>query len=392
MKKQKESFKRNDFNTLLFLKKKCSMKIMLLALPTIVLFSCSSKIESETTEDTTLPIISLNKMDTLTFKEYPAVIEGVMDIEVRSRVDGHLIQLFVDEGAYVRKGDPLFKIDDLPYIEQYNEANAHLSEAENTLSKAKLELDRLIPLIENKISSDYELKIAETNYKIAQNKVVQAKSTAKIAKINVDFTTIKAPISGYIGRIPRKIGSLINRNDLATLTSISNVDQIFVYFSLSEMDFIQFKDTYEGNTVADKMKQIPSVSLILADNVSYGENGRIDMINGQFDKTTGSITLRAIFPNSKTLIRSGNTGKIQMKINHQDVFSVPQSATVDIQDKTFIYVVDEQNKVHTQAIQILANIGNNYLFKTNLSIGNRIVTKGMDALSDGDIINPIEQK
>ncbi|MCP1996098.1 efflux RND transporter periplasmic adaptor subunit [Flavobacterium sp. HSC-61S13] len=367
------------------------MKKIIYSITVLFLYSCSSKTTPESTEKLALPVIELKQINTETFKEYPATIEGIMDIEIRSRVDGHLIQLYVDEGTYVKKGDPLFKIDDLPYLEQHNHARAELTASEHALINAKLELDRLVPLIENKISSDYELKIAETNYKIAIAKVTQTKAAVATAKINVDFTTIKAPISGYVGRLPKKLGSLINRGDLEPLTSISNTDQVLVYFSLSELDFIDFKETYEGNTLTDKVRQVPAVSLLLADHQLYSEKGKIDMINGRFDKTTGAITLRAIFANPKAVIRSGNTGKIQLRIMHQHVFSVPQSATVDIQDKTFVYVLDEHNKVHAQAIQIIASRGNNYLFKSDLQFGNRIVTKGIDALADGDVVTVIEE-
>lgn len=213
MKKQNGYFKSENLNISALFKSKSRIKIIICSLTSLILYSCSSKVDSKTLENKTLPIISLQKKDTVTFKEYPTSLEGVMDVEIRSRVEGHLTELFVDEGVYVNKGYPLFKIDDLPYKEQYNQAKAYLNASENALVIAKLELDRLIPLVENKISSDYELKIAQTNYKIAIAKVAQAKSGLETAKINLDFTTIKAPISGYIGRIPKKIGSLISPSD-----------------------------------------------------------------------------------------------------------------------------------------------------------------------------------
>lgn len=392
MERLKLAFKTALIKTLDISKKTIKMKKIIYTFTIVLFYSCTTKSSSQSTENRSLPVISLNRENAETFKEYPATIEGIMDIEIRPRVDGHLIQLFVDEGTYVKKGDPMFKIDDLPYQEKYNEASAQLTASENALIKAKLELEKLIPLIENKISSEYEWKVAETNHKIAIANVAQAKSFLASSKINVDFTTIKAPISGYVGRLPKKIGSLINRNDIDPLTSISNIDQVYAYFSLSEVDFVRFKETYNGNTLTDKIKQVPEVSLVLADNSSYSEKGKIDMINGQFDKTTGSISLRAIFDNQKALIRSGNTAKIKLQIQHQQVFSIPQSATLDIQDKTFIYVIDEHDKVHAQAIQILSTSGNNYLFKADLKFGNRVVTTGLDGLSDGDIIRPIDEK
>lgn len=368
------------------------MKIIIYTFTALLFYSCMSKKVPEVIENKSLPFIYLKKTTIETFKEYPTNIEGKMDIEIRPRVNGNLIRLFVDEGSYVKKGQPLFKIDDLSFIEHYNEAKAQLSAAENELKNAKLEVERLLPLIEHKISSEYELKRAKTNQQIALSKVEQIKALVQSAKISIGFTTIRAPIAGYIGRLPKKIGSMISPSDTLPLTTISNIDQVVAYFSLSELDFIEFRKSYQGSTMMEKIEHLPPVSLFLADHSIYSEKGKIDMVNGQFDKTTGSIILRAIFPNTKGLIRSGNTGKIQLGMQHENVYPIPQSATTNIQDKTFVYTLDQDNKVHLEAIEISANSGSNYLIKEELKFGNRIVTKGIDALSDGDRITPIEEK
>lgn len=354
----------------------------------ILLYSCSSKQESSITDSITLPVINIQTVTTDTYQEYPVTIEGKTNVDIRSQVDGHIIKLFVDEGDYVEKGQSLFKIDELPYLEEYNNAFANLSGVEASLIKTQLDIDRLIPLVDKGIISAFGLKAARANYELTLANISQAKAMVASAKINLGFTLIKAPISGYISRLHKRQGSLISRTDADPLTRLSNIDEIQVYFSLSENDFVYFKQQYEGNTLNDKIKNLPPVSLLLSDNTLYPEKGQIDMIDGQFDRNTGAITLRAVFTNSKGLLRSGNTGKIQLSRHHDNVILVPQSATVEIQDKIFVYVLDENNKVSVQPISIIARSGKDYLIKEGLKAGDRIIAKGFNSLEDGTIITP----
>src|SRR6202000_1953224 len=161
-----------------------------------------------------------------------------------------------------------------------------------------------------------------------------------------------------------------------------------VYFSLSEKDFVSFKEQYAGSTLTDKLKQVPLVSLVLADNTAYGKQGKVDMIDGQFDKTTGAITLRATFDNPQGLLRSGNTGKIRLSLQHKDALIVPQSATVEMQDKVFVFELADSNKVKKQAIDIVGKSGNNYLVKDGIKVGDKIVLSGFDHLQEGAEIQP----
>lgn len=371
-----------------------NMKTIIYSLSLLLLYGCPSKANNEAdaqAEVISLPVMTIEATDVETFKAYPATIEGVRDIEIRAQVDGYLTQLYVQEGAYVKKGQALFKIDELPYRTRYNDAMAQLNAAENGLVNAQLEVEKLIPLMASKLISDYDLKTAETNCKIAQAGVAQAKSMLAAAKIQLDFTLIKAPISGYLSRMPKKIGSLVSAMDSEALTQLSDVQQVYAYFSLSELDFVHFKAAYAGRTLEEKIRQLPPVSLLFADKTTYTEKGKIDMVNGQFDKTTGAISLRAVFPNAAGLIRSGNTGQVQLSLQQTNVLSIPQSTTVEIQDKTFVYVLDTENKVRVQAIQVLGRSGTDYLLQDGLRPGSRIVTKGFDTIADGDTINPIAE-
>ncbi|RZK76781.1 MAG: efflux RND transporter periplasmic adaptor subunit, partial [Pedobacter sp.] len=193
---------------------------------------------------------------------------------------------------------------------------------------------------------------------------------------------------GYIGRLPKKQGSLVSPSDPEALTQLSDVNQIYAYFSLSETDFINFNAKYSGNSVADRISHLPAVSLVLADQSLYPVKGKIDMINGQFDKTTGAITLRAVFANSKGVLRSGNTGKIRLGLAHDNTILIPQSATIEMQDKIFVFAVGKDNKVNRVAIAIDGKNGTDYLIKDGLKSGDQIVLSGLDKLQDGQLIQP----
>jgi len=267
-----------------------------------------------------LPVSSIVTGTDTTYQDYPASVEGTVNVEIRPQVSGTLDKVFVDEGAKVSEGEPLFKINDMPYRAAYNNAEASLHAAEASMANAQLEIDKLTPLVQNKVVSDYQLKTAKATYQVAKSNVEQAKATVSTAEINLGYTLIKAPVNGYIGRLAKKQGSLVAPADADALTLLSDVHNVHVYFSLSENDFVNFKEQYPGQTLNDKLKHLPSVTLLLADNTAFGNTGKIDMIDGQFDKTTGAITLRASFPNAQGLLRSGNTGKVRLSQFHNDAF------------------------------------------------------------------------
>src|SRR6202012_5449091 len=202
--------------------------------------------------------------------------------------------------------------------------------AESAAANAQLEIDKLMPLVQNKVVSEYQLKTAKATFDVAKANAEQAKANVSTAQINLGYTTIKAPVNGYIGRLLKKQGSLVAPADVEALTQLSDVHNVHVYFSLSEQDFINFKEQYPGGTLDDKLKHLPAVSLLLTDNTEYAQTGKIDMIDGQFDKTTGAITLRASFPNAQGLLRSGNTGKVRLSLTHSNALIVPESATVEM--------------------------------------------------------------
>ncbi len=355
----------------------------------LVLSSCADKNQAPTAPPPpVLPVLAITSANTTTDAEYPAAIQGTVDVEIRPQVSGNLDRIFVDEGAYVSKGQTLFKINERPFREQLNNALASLHAAEAALINANLEVDKLTPLVQNKVVSDYQLKTAKASQKIAAANIEQAKAMVGSAKINLGYTNVTAPVSGYIGRLPKKQGSLVSASDVEALTTLSDVHEVFAYFSLSETDFINFKTQYAGSSLGDKIKKLPPVTLILADNNAYPQTGKIDMVDGQFDKTTGAITIRATFPNANGTLRSGNTGRIRLGLNHDDAILVPQAATVEMQDKVFVFTVGKDNKVTKMPISIAGKSGTNYLIKEGVKTGDQIVLSGIDKLQDGQAIQP----
>ena len=355
----------------------------------LVLSSCADKNQAPTAPPPpVLPVLAITSANTITDSEYPASIQGTVDVEIRPQVSGNLDRIFVDEGAYVNKGQTLFKINERPFREQLNNALASLHAAEAALINANLEVDKLTPLVQNKVVSDYQLKTAKATQKIAAANIEQAKAMVGSAKINLGYTNVTAPVSGYIGRLPKKQGSLVSATDVEPLTTLSDVHEVFAYFSLGETDFINFKEQYAGSSLGDKIKKLPPVTLILADNSAYPKTGKIDMVDGQFDKTTGAITIRATFPNANGVLRSGNTGRIRLGLNHNDAILVPQAATVEMQDKVFVFTVGKDNKVTKMPITVVGKSGTNYLIKDGVKSGDQIVLSGIDKLQDGQAIQP----
>ncbi|SHG20492.1 membrane fusion protein, multidrug efflux system [Flavobacterium fluvii] len=364
-------------------------KITFLSLMAVFLISCADKQQAPAAAPAPLlPVMAITTENTTTDAEYPAAIQGTVDVEIRPQVSGNLDRVLVDEGAYVTKGQSLFKINERPYREQLNNALASLHAAEAAYINAQLEVDKLTPLVQNKVVSDYQLKSAKASQKIAAANIEQAKAIAASAKINLGYTTITAPVNGYIGRLPKKQGSLVSATDIDALTTLSDVQEVYAYFSLSETDFIQFKSKYAGNSIGDKIKKLPPVTLLLADNSAYPQTGKIDMVDGQFDKTTGAITVRAKFSNPHKTLRSGNTGKIRLGMEHDDAILIPQSATVEMQDKVFVFTVNKENKVTKMPITVIGKSGVNYLIKDGVKTGDQIVLSGIDKLQEGQLIQP----
>lgn len=335
-----------------------------------------------------LPVITVMDTTAATYKEFSASLEGTNNVEVRPQVDGYLDKIYVDEGAYVRKGQLLFHINDRPYVEQLNNARASLASAKANLANAKINVDKLTPLVQNNIVSDVRLKEAQAAYDAMAASVSQAQAMVQSAGINVGYASVKAPVDGYVGRIPHKIGSLVGLNTAEPLTVVSDIKNVYSYFSFSENDFLQFKSEFEGNTVEDKIKKMPPVELILPDGTVYPQKGKVQLATGQFDNSIGAISFRAVFPNAERLLRSGNTGKIRIHKLSNKALLVPQESTFEIQDKVFVFSLGDSNKVFSKPINVSGKTAAYYFVADGVKAGEKIVFEGTGNLRDGMAIIP----
>jgi membrane fusion protein (multidrug efflux system) len=354
------------------------------------LAGCNAPTEetAATTEVPALPVLTIRQQPATTQQEFAGKLEGRVNVEIRPQVEGYLEKIYVEEGAFVRAGQPLFKVNDRPYREQLGNASASLDAAKAALLKAQVDVDRLTPLVQNNVVSEVQLRTAKSNHLAAQAGVAQAQAMRETARINLGYTTIVAPVSGYIGRIPRKIGSLVGKTDAEPLTLLSDIREVYAYFSMGETDFLAFTRQARGNTIEEKLKNLPPVTLVLADDSEYPEKGRIDAVEGQFDKTTGAITFRAVFPNANGLIRSGNTGRVRLEQRREEAILVPQESTYELQEKIFVYTLADSNKVKSKAITVAGRSGTSYLVKDGVKSGDKIVFTGISNLRDGMTITP----
>jgi membrane fusion protein (multidrug efflux system) len=335
-----------------------------------------------------LPVLPINSAAATTFQEFSASIEGKTNVEIRPQVSGYLDKIYVEEGAYVTAGQPLFKINDRPFSAQVNNSAASIEAAKANEEKAAIEVRRLTPLVENRVISDVQLKAAQAAYDAAKAQVGQAEAEGNNANISLGYTLIKAPVSGYIGRIPFKVGALVGKGEAQPLTMVSEIKEVYAYFGMSERDFLKFTNQYPGKTIDEKIKALPPVELQLADKSIYPYKGKIELMEGQFDRSIGAITFRATFPNAERLLRSGITGKVRIPEANTGLLPVPQTSTYEIQDRIFVFTVGDSNKVVGKQLHIVSKTTDYYLVDKGVQAGDKIVFAGMDRLVDGAVISP----
>lgn len=335
-----------------------------------------------------LPVYPVQISDATTYLEYTATLEGKTNVEIRPQVSGYLEKIYVEEGSFVKAGQPLFKINDRPYDAQVRNTEADVQAAKANMEKAAIEVRRLEPLVENKVISDVRLRSAQAAYEQAKAQVTQAEAAGNNAGINLGYTLLRAPVDGYIGRIPFKTGSLVGKGETQPLTVLSDVKEVYAYFSMSEDDFLQWSERAAGKTVQEKIQAMPAVQLQLADNTIYRAKGKVQLMEGQFDKTMGTVSFRAVFPNDEGLLRTGSTGKVRIPQPTSAIMPVPQTATYELQDKVFVFTVGDSDKVSSQPLHIVGKTTGWYLVDKGVKPGDRIVFSGMDRLQDGARIHP----
>jgi membrane fusion protein, multidrug efflux system len=321
---------------------------------------------------------------------FPATIEGEQDIEIRPKVDGFIEKIFVDEGAVVHKGQPLFKLRNPQYEAAVRSASAAVKIAEADVMTAEMNVEKVRPLVDKKIISDYELKSDEFALQSKKASLASANADLLNAQVNVGYTFLTSPADGVISTIPYKVGTLITSASANPLTTVYNTKNIFAYFSVNEKQLFGFLREVKGNSLKEKLATTEDVSIVLADGSEYPIKGRIVTASGLVKTETGSVSFRANFSNPQGLIRSGNSAIINLPVKLDTAILIPQNSTYDLQGKKFVYALSEKDSVISVPVQLLENaIGDLYIVKSGLKTGDRIVIEGVGSLKPGMAIKSV---
>ncbi len=365
-----------------------SSKAFLVALGVVTLFACNNKQQGGQTAVPDYAVIAVEPQPALLTSSYPATIRGRQDVEIRPNVSGFITKLCVDEGAAVRKGQPLFEIDPVQYEEAVNVARAAVDVAKANVGTAKLTTENKRQLAHKNIISQYDLQMAENTLASQEAALAQAQAQLVNAEKNLSYTKVVSPSDGVVGTIPFRVGALVSPGSTTPLTTVSDISEMYVYFSMTEKQLLEL--IRQDGTSKNVLEKMPLVSLTLADGSVYPEKGKIETISGVIDQSTGAVSVRATFPNSSHLLRSGGTGIVLIPSEMKEALLIPQKASYEIQDKRFVYVVQSDSTVKNTEIQVFhLDDGKNYVVTSGLKPGDRIVVEGVGTLRDGTRIKPI---
>ena len=357
------------------------LSIVAVLLVGLSLNSCSKKEKKKDTiqEYAVMNVISSNvELKT----SYPAVIKGKQDIEIRPQISGIITSLCVDEGSVVSKGQTLFVIDPVQYQEAVNAAKANVNVAQANVATAELTAKNKRELAKNNIIGSYDLQMAENALLSSKSLLAQANAQLVSAQKNLSYTKVKSPSNGVIGSIPFRKGSLVSTSTTTPLTTVSDISEMFAYFSMTEKQLLSL--TNNGKSQKEILNNMPNVELKMIDGNMYSENGKIETMSGIIDQSTGTVSIRAKFPNKQKILRSGGTGTIMIPYKMDNCIIIPQKAAYEIQDKKFVYTVNSNSIVKSIPIKIFAlDDGKNYVVTSGLKIGDKIVTEGIASLKDG---------
>ncbi|MDB5271467.1 MAG: efflux transporter periplasmic adaptor subunit [Hymenobacter sp.] len=328
--------------------------------------------------------------DTVTlFQDYPATIQGQQNVEIRPKVDGFVEAIYVDEGASVKKGQKLFHISAPQYEQEVRTARAGIKTAQADVDAARMGVAKVAPLVAKGIISKYQLEGAQYTLESKEAALAQAQATLANANTNLGYTTIISPVDGVMGTIPNKIGSLVSSTSADPLTTISSTGNVYAYFSLSEKALLDFARRRPGNTLQEKLSNVPDVLLVLADGSVYPYHGRVKTAIGQINTETGASSFRATFPNPQGLLRSGSSGSVRTQHPIDDALIIPQSATYELQGKRFAYVVGRDTAAHAAAITVVPTPdGASFVVQKGLKAGQQVVLEGISGLKEGAKLRP----
>ncbi len=305
---------------------------------------------------------------------YPVSLEGTVSSAVRAKTSGYITEVLVDEGQQVRKGQTLFRLETASLSQEAGAARANVN-------AAQVEVDKLKPLVEKGIISPVQLQTA-------QARLEQAKAGLNSITANIGYATIKSPVDGNVGAINFREGALISPADPTPLTIVSDIDDVYAFFSLNERDYLDFLQNAEGETRQDKINNFPPVELELVNGQIYSEKGEIQTVTGLVDRSTGTVGFRAMFPNPNGILSSGNSGTIRIPQIFEDVPVVPQASTFEQQGKVHVYIIQGDSIAISRVIEVQSRVENLFVVASGIEPGEKIVGKGVGLVRSGMAIQP----
>ena len=337
----------------------------------ILLISCSDKTVKN--EEQTYLVVNPIIKDTTYERDYAATINSFQNVEIRSKVKGFVEDIYLDEGQKVKKGQILFTLNSKEYEQHVHKAEAAIQSTLAELRASEIEVENTKKLFDKNIVSKSELDLITTKVNINKAKVNEARVAKEQALLHVEFTKIKAPFDGIINRIPNKKGSLIDEG--ALLTSISNNESVYAYFSVSEIDYLDYVQSKSKNN---------TVTLSLANKSIYPYKGTIETTETEFNKETGNIAFRAKFPNPEKLLKEGGTGKILVKKLYKNAIIIPQKSTFEVQGNIYVYLVDKNNTVYSKKINPINRLSNYFVLDKDLTKEDKLIYEGIQSIKTGD--------
>lgn len=342
------------------------------------MMSCSKKqVAAGSMPAPEIAVITVEPTTTSFETSFPATLKGKTDIDIRPQVTGFITKVHVDEGQHVRKGQPLFTIDQVQFQAAVDQAEANLNSAKSAVSTAEITEQNKRMLLGKNIISETEWQMAANQ--LAQAKAARAQAEAALtnARKNLSYTTVVAPSDGVVGTIPNREGSLASPSSAQPLTTLSDNSDVYAYFSFNENDLLDFTNG-EAGSVEAALKAFPEVELMLANGTRYPIKGRVATVSGVIDNNTGAASARALFDNPQGVLRSGNTGKVIFPRSSDNAIVIPQRATYELQDLRYVYTLNDSNiTVPTQITVEPYSDGKVFVVSSGLKPGDRVVVEGV---------------
>ncbi|MBX7208878.1 MAG: efflux RND transporter periplasmic adaptor subunit [Verrucomicrobiaceae bacterium] len=315
-------------------------------------------------------------------------LDSPENVEIRARVESFIEKMLFKEGDEVKAGDPLFELDKRPNQEKLAAAKGQLAEAQAALAKSKQDVARLTPLVAQNAVAKRDLDDAVIATQGNEASVAAAEAKVKTAEIELSYCDIRAPIDGRIGARQVAVGSLVGKGEPTLLATISKVDPMWCYCSISEVDFLNFDRL--AREAGREMGQLP-VTLLLADGTEHPEPGKWVFIDRIIDATTATIRVRAEFPNPRKILRPGMFARVKLSAPARDeTIVIPERALVELQGRSFVWVIDGENKAHQRPVEVMASrVGAEAVVTKGLEAGERVVVEGVNKLREGVVAKPV---